>query len=97
MTEFEEALTEYRAALEAASATATTDIELRMYRLYSADLEHAERLYHKSGDAKWCLPLLESARILHQTDVLAGKEVQALRAAFDRLLECCRRSLRDFQ
>lgn len=95
MSEFEQALRDYRAALEAASSTATTDMECRLYRLYAADLVQMEQIYGTAGDAKWCLPLLESGHILHRTNLLAGERVLAMRATFATLLQCARSSQKD--
>jgi len=87
VTEFERALAEYRAALMAAALTGQSENEKSLYQLHIASLGDIEARYAETGDPDQCRLLVESERIVHQSNILKGEAVVPLRAAFSRLVE----------
>lgn len=86
MTVFEKALAEYRTALEAASASATTGRETEVYKIHENGLKLIERQYERTQSIADCRELVEDAQFVHDFDGLRGDAVLKIRAAFERLV-----------
>ena len=86
MTPFAKALTDYRTALQAASATAKATEDAYLYRIHENGLKLIERQYAKTGSPLECTELIEDEQFVHDFDGLRGDAVLKMRAAFERLV-----------
>jgi hypothetical protein len=68
----EEALVDYRTALQSAAEAATNEEERSLYQIHKNSLLMIERHYHNTRDAAQCRPLILEEQTLHEIDDARG-------------------------